>query len=125
MAIPLLLGAAALWNLAGFAEPIQWQTRTQEAQLAVARPVSGVEVPPTLQPAAPITPTPAPMPSSTPVPIASVTAMLTLTGVATADTGTGQAPSQPTFAPTRVSITTSADPGHAPVRARTKGKHRG
>ena len=123
LAIPMVLGAAALWNLAGSAEPIQVPSGTQEAHLALARPVSAVEVPPTLQPAAPTTPTPTPTPSLGPAPAASVSAMLTETPSATADTGTAQAPSQPAFAPKRATISTNAVPGHGGTR--TKGKHRG
>ena len=126
LAIPLVLGATALWNLAGSAEPIQVPSGTQEAHLALARPVSGAQAPPTLQPAAPtLTPSQVSALSGGTTPATSTTLIPTPTTIATADTGTAQAPSQPTFAPTRAIITTNAEPGHAPGQTRTKGKYRG
>ena len=105
--IPLVLGAGAFWTLAGSADPIRVPSAAPAVSLALTRPASGVQAPPTLAPR-----------SSTATPTTVVSAPSpTPTGIV------AQAPAQPTVAP-KPTTSARADAARSTDRGKPKGKRR-
>jgi hypothetical protein len=103
--IPLVLGAGAFWTLAGSADPIRVPSAAPAVSLALTRPVSGVQAPPTLAPQ-----------SGTPTPGAGTPAPARTGSVA-------QTPAQPTVAP-KPTTPVRADAARSTDRGKPKGKRR-
>ena len=124
---PVVLGATVFWTLSGSAEPIHAQLGAADASLALNRPVSGAQPPPTLAPrssAAIATPIVA---ASSPIPtvLSSVVAAREPPTGATAaqPSEVAQAPSQPALT-SHLVRPSRADAAGDTRKGKPKGKHR-